>query len=403
MKNNKPKILFYCQHSLGLGHLVRSLALAESMSVEFRVLLLNGGKLPKQVAVPSAVEIINLPPLGFDENGQLASRDGRRTVERAQALREKIILETYRAEKPQIVLIELFPFGRKKFANELIPLLDEAKGKAKIVCSLRDILVGKRNDQARHDERAIETANHYFDAILVHSDANFARLDESFQTSKPLLVPVFHTGFVASKAQPSSARKQRNRPGQIIVSAGGGLVGDSLFRTAIEAHKILSKRTEIETTIVGGWFLPESDWVGLQELAKSERGLRFRRFVPNLRGKMSLSDVSVSQCGYNTALDILLSGVAAVVVPFGDSGGEDEQTKRARRLEKMGALRVCENPTAKVLACEIEKSFEFQPQNITLDFSGGENSTQFVKNLLPKNQTKKSWLEPVKHASRKSS
>ena len=398
MKSNKPKILFYCQHSLGMGHLVRSLALAESMSAEFRVLLLNGGKLPKKMAVPSAVEIINLPPLGFDDNGQLASRDGRRTVERAQALREKIILETYRDEKPQILLIELFPFGRKKFSNEILPLLEVAKGKAKIVCSLRDILVGNRKNQARHDERAIETANHFFDAILVHSDANFARLDESLLTTMPLRVPVLYTGFVAPKAQPSSDRNQTKDAKQIIVSAGGGLVGKSLFRAAVEAHKILSKCKKIETTIVGGWFLPESDWLGLQELAKSEKGLRFLRFVPNLRGKMSHSDVSVSQCGYNTALDILLSGVAAVVVPFGESGGEDEQTKRARRLEKMGALRVCVNPAAKALAREIEKSFEFQPQNIALDFSGGENSTTIVKRLLPATQTTKSWLEPVKRA-----
>ena len=28
----KPRLLFYCQHSLGLGHFVRSLALAEALA-----------------------------------------------------------------------------------------------------------------------------------------------------------------------------------------------------------------------------------------------------------------------------------------------------------------------------------------------------------------------------------
>ena len=397
---NEPKILFYCQHSLGMGHLVRSLTLAESLSEKYRVILLNGGRLPRKMRVPNDVEIVNLPPLGFDENNQLISRDGRRNVERAQILREKIILETYRKQKPQIVLIELFPFGRKKFANELIPLLEEAKGKAKIVCSLRDILVGQRKDQARHDERAIETANRFFDAILVHSDANFARLEKSFQTKMPLEVPVFYTGFVAPKAQVSNETKHPKRAKQIIVSAGGGMVGESLLRAAIEAHKILSKRTKIETTIVGGWFLPESDWRGLHELRKNLKGVHLRRFVPNLRGKMSCADASVSQCGYNTALDILLSGVAALVVPFGDGSGEDEQTKRARSLEKLGAFRVLENRnlTAENLAREIEKTLEFKPRKISLSMNGGENSTRIVKNLLPKIHTTKSWLEPVKRA-----
>ena len=40
---------------------------------------------------------------------------------------------------------------------------------------------------------------------------------------------------------------------------------------------------------------------------------------------------SVSLCGYNTALDVLQSGVPAVLVPF-DNGGEVEQSLRAEAL-----------------------------------------------------------------------
>lgn len=396
--NEKPKILFYCQHSLGMGHLVRSLALAESLSEEFRVILLNGGRLPKQMRVPSEVEIINLPPLGFDENNNLVSRDKRRTVEKSQALRQRIILETYKNEKPEILLIELFPFGRKKFAPELLPLLEEARGKSKIICSLRDILVGKGKDQQKFEERAFETANRFFDAILVHSDPSFARLEESFGASTCLRVPVFYTGFVAPKTQSSNKPKRARRARQIIVSAGGGLVGENLLRTAINTHTLLPGKEQIKMKIIGGLFLPKNDWLGLQYLSKNQKNVHLRRFVRNLRGEMSRADVSISQCGYNTTLDILLSGVSALVVPFGE-GGEDEQTKRARRLEKLGALRVCEKLTAKNLAREIQKSFKFQRDEISLDMNGGENSARIIRDLLPKSQpkihSKKSWLEPI--------
>lgn len=398
MGKEKPTILFYCQHSLGMGHLVRSLALADSLSAKFRVVLLNGGKLPRRIRVPVGVEIVNLPPLGFDENNHLVSRDGRRTLERARTLREKLILQTYRAEKPEVVLIELFPFGRKKFANELIPLLEEAKGRSKIVCSLRDILVGRRKDQAKFEERAIETANRLFDAILVHSDPDFARLEGSFKTTMPLSVPIFYTGFVAARSEPFKQAKKQNRVKRIIVSAGGGMVGADLFRTAIQAHMILSKSINIETTVVGGLFLPEMDWTDLHKLAGNDSRLTFRRFVPKLRNEMSLSDVSVSQCGYNTALDILLSGVSAVVVPFGSGAGEDEQTKRARRLEKIGALKVCEGTDAERLASEIEKAFTFQPQQLSLNFDGGGTSTAIISMLLTQEVSQGNWLEPVKRA-----
>ncbi|MGB7208465.1 MAG: glycosyltransferase [Pyrinomonadaceae bacterium] len=398
MMNGKPTILFYCQHSLGLGHLVRSFALADSLRSEFRVLLLNGGKLPRKIGVPTSIEILNLPPLGFDGDGKLASRDKRRTVEQAQTIRQKLILNTYRSEKPDIILIELFPFGRKKFADELLPLLEEAKGKSKIVCSLRDILVGNRKDQERHDTRAVETANRFFDAILVHSDPTFARLDETFQTEVQLHVPVHYTGFIAPKEGKLKGVKMLGEVKKIIVSAGGGIVGKELIKTAIEASKILAKRTPVETTIAGGLFLPEKDWLYLQDLAANETGFRFKRFIPNLRAEMSRSDVSISQCGYNTALDIVLSGVSGIVVPYGTADGEDEQTTRARRLEEIGALRVCENPTPEDLAQAINTAFDFHPKPLSLDFNGGPASTRIIKHLLREKQRPADWLEPVRNA-----
>ncbi len=242
--NEKSKILFYCQHSLGMGHLVRSFALAEALSQKFQVIFLNGGRLPKKLQAPQNIEIINLPPLGFDENNQLVSLDKRQTVERCQELREKIILGTFQTENPSAIIIELFPFGRKKFRNELLPLLEMAKGKAKIICSLRDILVGQRRDQARHEERAVTTANKFFDAILVHSDKDFARLEETFQPVKPLQVPVFYTGFVAKNDALNFENKNEN---QVIVSAGGGLVGENLLQNAIEAKEFLRRKYPTKT------------------------------------------------------------------------------------------------------------------------------------------------------------
>ena len=53
--NAPPELLFYCQHSLGMGHLVRSFALAEALARRFRVTLLNGGQLPSGLRLPEKV------------------------------------------------------------------------------------------------------------------------------------------------------------------------------------------------------------------------------------------------------------------------------------------------------------------------------------------------------------
>ena len=388
--NEKAKILFYCQHSLGMGHLVRSFALAEKLSEKFSIIFLNGGRLPEKLQIPERIEIINLPPLGFDDKNQLISLDENRTVEECQTIREKLILDVFTKEKPSAIIIELFPFGRKKFQNELLPLLKTAKGKAKMLCSLRDILVGQRRDQAKHEERAVTTANEFFDGILVHSDKDFARLEETFQPATPLQVPVFYTGFVAKNDALDFSAKSEN---QVIVSAGGGLVGESLLQTAIEAKDHLSENVQLK--LITGAFLPEESFARLQTLVNHKSSIELIRFVPNLAQEMANSAVSVSQCGYNTAIDILRSSVPSVVVPFADNG-DDEQMKRARRLEKMGVLQVLEKSelSPQNLANVIQKAFEFSPKSSSLDLKGGENSVRIIEDLLTEN----AWLEPVKKA-----
>jgi predicted glycosyltransferase len=412
----RATLLFYCQHSLGMGHLVRSLALVAGLREHFRVVLLNGGRLPRKLAVPAGVEVVNLPPLGLAADGQLVSRDGRRTVERARALRRRIIMETYKTLRPRVVFIELFPFGRKKFADELLPLLEAARAESVprplVCCSLRDILVGKKSNQQRHDARAAEIANKYFDAVLVHSDPTFARLEESLGSFSALRTPVLYTGFVLPEHEPrhdeskhdesernklkpneskrgGSKRNKSNRDDaarrarQILVSAGGGLVGEPLLRAAIEAYRALRQTEDVSMKIVAGPFLPEAAWLSLREAARGLPGLSVKRFVPDLCAEMRRSAATVSQCGYNTALDILRARVPALVVPFGE-GNEDEQTKRARRLEQLAALRVLEQHElgAERFAEELRALLRFQPRALGLDLRGVGNTTRIVERLM---------------------
>jgi predicted glycosyltransferase len=247
---------------------------------------------------------------------------------------------------------------------------------------LRDILVGKRHDQQSHDERAAICANRYFDGILVHSDAKFARLEESFHSQTPLRVPVFYTGFV-SPQEMNGVKRTTPRKRQVVVSAGGGLVGEPLLRVAIEAHALIRQTEDLEMKIVSGPFLPEPEWHALRTRARGKGGLVLRRFVPDLLAELRNASASVSQCGYNTVLDILRSGVPALVVPFGE-GKEDEQMNRARRLEQLGALRVLEQAhlSAERLAQEIRALLKFTPSELHLDLNGAHNSARILGRLV---------------------
>lgn len=407
--NNHPRLLFYCQHSLGMGHLIRSLAIAGGLTSDFDVVFLNGGPLPEGQKPPEKIEIINLPPLGFDSEMQLLSRDGNHTVEQAQRRRMEIMREALHSVKPDILLIELFPFGRKKFATELIALLEDARALSApplAVCSLRDILV-ERNQH--HDELACHRANRYFDAILVHSDAHFACLEESFHPRSTLKVPVHYTGFV-TREQEDDARPRTREP-RIVVSVGGGLVGETLLRTAIQAYELLPAADKPELRLIGGPFIAEQSWQGLEEVARGKQGISLIRSVPDLGVELRTAAASISQCGYNTAMDILRSQVPALVVPFSGEK-QDEQTNRARRLEHLGALRVLEPDQldTQTLAAEMDALLQFQPSSIQLDMNGVENTAQLLKDLTQQKQMEAAkgravpqpgipaWLMPVRDA-----
>jgi predicted glycosyltransferase len=386
MSDARPALLFYCQHAVGMGHLVRSLALASALAERFRVVFLSGGRMPRGLPRPRDVEVRALPPLALGPDNRLISCDRRRGVERAQQVRREQILAAYDQVQPAAIVVELFPFGRKKFAPELLPLLERARQPGSrrplVLCSLRDILVGRPDDQRSHDERAVRWANTYFDAVLVHADPRLARLEDTFQPATPLRIPVEYTGFVLGAPACDQARAKAGRR-RIMVSAGGGLVGEPLFRAALEAHQPLWASERLETHIVTGPFLPESTWQSLRAAAAQRPGLRVHRFVPDLRAQIRASVASVSQCGYNTALDLLWAGVPSLVVPYAE-GTEDEQTRRARRLEALGALRVlpADRLNGPTLAREVRALLEFQPAPFAIDLDGARNTTRLLEDLL---------------------
>jgi predicted glycosyltransferase len=372
----RETLLFYCQHSLGIGHLTRSFALSCALRERFRVVFLNGGPLPDGIEVPQGVECIDLPPLGMDDSHTVISRDAGTDVQTARVERRRLIDRSVTSTKPALLLVELFPFGRKKFANEILPMIRAARGQgARVVCSLRDILVDVRRDQQHHDDRARWLANRYFDAVIVHADPAFATLQDSFRPTRPMRTPVWYSGFVVPRRR-SQGRTTRGE--HLLVSAGGGIVGDALFRAAIDAHRIVQRPMRI----VAGPFLPEAQWQALRALAAPLPGVALVRHVSDLAAEMRGARASISQCGYNTALDILVSRVPGLVVPYA-TATENEQGERAARLASLGVLQRIEPAglDAARMADAIGALLNFRPAVARLGLEGAADSARRLRRL----------------------
>ena len=371
----KSMAMLYCQHSLGMGHLVRSLTLAEALRDRFELAFLNGGPVPANLPLPPGIRFEHLAPLRMDETGQLIG-DG--AVDEILARRRDRMLALARELRPRLLVVELYPFGRKKFASELDPLIAAVReGGGKVVSSVRDILVGERVDQARHDERAVQCLNRAFDAVLVHADASLTKLSDTFRPATAPTIPIFHTGFVARRTEASPC----NPDGPTLVTAGGGIVGQALYHAAIEAQRTWWNRRRWPMVVVAGPMFPQADWAALGAAASGVAGLGLLCSAPSLVPLLREAGRVVSQCGYNSALEIARSGRPALFVPFA-RGQESEQTARARQLSGLG---LCDwlaedGLSGKALA---RRLLDLAPPQAVrpLDFDGAARSAELLGKL----------------------
>ena len=239
-----------------------------------------------------------------------------------------------------MVLVELFPFGRTKFAGELLPLLEAARAAgARVVCSLRDILVARAATRRAYDERACLGRTRSSTRSSCTPTRAFARLEESFHPRDAAAGPGPLHGLRRARRRRGTAprRPRARRP-----AARGGVGRRRRHGGAAAARGRRGHRSRWPTPGVDDRSSPGRSCprpVASCCAAARGRPARGPPLRPDLCAELAHGGRSVSQCGYNTALDLLRAGVPALVVPFAE-GGEDEQTRRAERLGALGAVRV---------------------------------------------------------------
>ena len=111
------------------------------------------------------------------------------------------------------------------------------------------------------------------------------------------------------------------------------------------------------------------------------------RYLPNLAEQMKQAKVSVSQCGYNTAMDALAahraSDCRAVFVPY-DTEGQSEQLRRAELLEDAGYA-VClpqSQLTSQGLLEAVAKARSLPRVDHEINFDGVNTTAQLLHSFL---------------------
>ncbi len=334
---NKPRLMIYVQNLLGIGHLRRAAGISRA-AVErgFDVRFVSGGFPIKDLNIGGA-EFYQIPPVrSLDGDFKtLVAENNKEISDLWRNGRRKLLLELFEKIQPQILLTELFPFGRRQFRFELIPLLTkakEAKCCSQVVCSMRDILVTK----PRHDRNLeiVETLENFYQKILVHGDRKIISLAETFPLEKRISHLIEYTGYVLTPSHLGDTGKDGT--GEIIVSAGGGAVGFATLPKIFNLRNKVAIRDFPWRFVTGPHMPPEI----FNELSAKETNDTFvERSRPDLPAVISRAKLSISQAGYNTIAELMNAGTPAVVVPY-EGGVETEQRLRSDLLAKRSLLQV---------------------------------------------------------------
>jgi len=336
--------LLYVQHLLGIGHLMRAGALAGGLEAGgIRVVLVSGG-MPVSVLDSGAGRFEQLTPVrATDESFKTLVDEADEPISEAwKARRRQRLLTLLDEVRPDILITELYPFGRRQMRFELDTMLERARSMRApmtaplIVSSVRDILVA--SDKKGRSDEVIACIRRFYDLVLVHGDEDVVPFERSFARAAEIADRIHSTGYVI---RPMPARQGPGAPGfdEVIVSAGGGAVGDELLRAAIEARASSSLCDRIWRVLVGHNH-PEDGFRALESGAPP--GVVVERARDDFPQLLANCAVSISQGGYNTVTEILAAGVRAVCVPFA-GGRESEQKLRCRLLAERGLLQMVEH------------------------------------------------------------
>ena len=370
------RVFFYVQHLLGIGHLRRAAVLARALVAGgFDVLLVSGGA-PVEGLVLDGVRFHQLPPLRAADASlrDLARLDGTPIDEAFQRRRTEALLGLLRAEAPDVVLTEQFPFGRTRLRFELLPLLEAARGSL-IACSVRDVV---RRAAPERVAEAVELLDR-FDAVLIHGDPRLVPFERSFAGWARIKERAFYTGYVSERDLAQGTQGAEGKD-EVVVSVGGGAVGAPLLKAAIAARPktALADRT---WRLLVGENLPAQDRAALAR----EEGIVIEPARADFTTLLRNATLSISQAGYNTTIETLCCADRAVLVPFATER-ETEQADRAQALAERGMVAVVPPDTlsAQSLADAVDRALAgpslktFPP----CDIAGGRKTAALLHRLL---------------------
>jgi predicted glycosyltransferase len=325
-KGRGRRFLFFSNELIGLGHLRRTLSVANRLAEiepESSSLIVTGSPVVPWFGMPPRVDILKLPGWTRDEHGDRRAGGLALDVRGLHAVRSGIELAVATSFDADVAVVDKLPLGP---GGELTDALEALRGfpRCRVVLGLRDIDDAPERVRREWGPDMRAAIERYYDAILVYGPASSPDAIRSAGWTD-LSVPVHHVGYLG---WPMTNEPAPDLPsGYLLATVGGGHDGFRVLADVLRAIRL--EPLPCATLVITGPLMPKAE---IQELRGLAAGIDAQ--VVEFRGDMDRvlagARAVVGMAGYNTVAETLRARRPGLLVPR--TRPSQEQLVRARTV-----------------------------------------------------------------------
>jgi predicted glycosyltransferase len=336
-------ILMYSHDTYGLGHLRRTMAIAEHLRHRgVNILILTGSPLAGRYETPEGVDFVRIPGMIKKTNEEYLPLSIKINARHALNIRRNIIVATAKAFQPHVFIVDKAPMGLRREVIPTLKWLKRRMPRTRTILGLRDIMDDAASTSREWREKGVyEVLDQYYSEIWVYGNQEFYDPIAEYAIPEHISRKMVFTGYIPRRVPLPNAmnpirREEKIAPEDklVVVTTGGGGDGyplmDAYLRMLEQGggprHRVI---------FVSGPFMPRPEREAVARRAAAVKA-RFYHFYRRMETLMGLADAIVTMGGYNTTCEILSQGKPSLVVPR--EVPRLEQRIRAEVLSRQGLI-----------------------------------------------------------------
>lgn len=341
-RNNTYNILMYSHDTYGLGHIRRTMAIAQHLrGPNTNILILTGSPIAGRFDFPEKIDFVRIPGMIKKTNEEYQPLSIKINPRHALDIRRNIITATAKTFNPHLFIVDKEPFGLKKEVLPTLKWLKRCSNRAHTILGMRDVMDEAEVVRKDWAEKGVYSAlEELYDEIWVYGNQDLYDPLVEYDIADSIARKVVFTGYIPRNVpDPKSVRQLRQDMGAangrklVVVTTGGGGDGYAVMDTylsMIENKALPLDPSILKSVLVTGPFMPKNERKKVMKRARA-LGIKAFHFFRQMEKLQAAADMVVCMGGYNTVCEILSQRTPCLIVPR--ETPRKEQLIRAKALQ----------------------------------------------------------------------